>query len=214
MDDVDNYMMQQHRAAIKQDELKNNIIGQQLAKRALEVAMAGDLSVLLIGPRGAGKQMLCAAFGTVDATWMHRCRCGSAADRCICTPEDLQRWLRLILARIHHFDIVLSVDPVPYKYVEHHKADITYAPLLHKRVAAAKDFRTIDNPRRQTLEHAAQRVEEMAARRLSLPVSTLERVRKVARAIADLDKSLVIQAKHMAEAVQYCGYAYSIAIAS
>lgn len=190
------------------DTLKNNIIGQQVAKRALEVAMVGDLSVLLIGPRGAGKQALCAAFDTVDTAWMHRCRCGGAANHCTCTPDELQRWLRLITTRMHRFDIVLGVDPVPYKYYQNHREDITYAPLLHKRVAAAKSFSTMENPYRWKLEAAAERVEEMAARRLSLPVSTLERVRKVARAIADLDNSPALQAKHMAEAVQYCGYGY------
>jgi magnesium chelatase family protein len=53
------------------------------------------------------------------------------------------------------------------------------------------------------LDAAAKRTLEMAVKRLALSVRAQGRILKVARTIADLGGSEQIQAKHIAEAVQY-----------
>jgi magnesium chelatase family protein len=53
------------------------------------------------------------------------------------------------------------------------------------------------------LDRAGLRVLDVAVRRLSLSARAYDRVRKVARTIADLDGSTTIAADHVAEALQY-----------
>jgi len=53
------------------------------------------------------------------------------------------------------------------------------------------------------LDDAGERTLEMAVRRMSLSARAHDRILKVARTIADMDRAERVAAKHIAEAVQY-----------
>lgn len=53
------------------------------------------------------------------------------------------------------------------------------------------------------LDDAGERTLEMAVRRMGLSARAHDRILKVARTIADLDRAEGVSAKHLAEAVQY-----------
>ena len=53
------------------------------------------------------------------------------------------------------------------------------------------------------LDEAGERTLEMAVRKMGLSARAHDRILKVARTIADLDRAERVAAKHLAEAVQY-----------
>ena len=53
------------------------------------------------------------------------------------------------------------------------------------------------------LDDSGERTLEMAVRRMGLSARAHDRILKLSRTIADLDKSDAVSAKHLAEAVQY-----------
>jgi magnesium chelatase family protein len=53
------------------------------------------------------------------------------------------------------------------------------------------------------LDNAGERTLEMAVRRMGLSARSHDRILKVARTVADLDRSPAVTTKHLAEAVQY-----------
>lgn len=53
------------------------------------------------------------------------------------------------------------------------------------------------------LDESGERTLEMAVRKMSLSARAHDRILKVARTVADLDRSPNVSAKHLAEAVQY-----------
>jgi magnesium chelatase family protein len=148
---------------------------------------------------------------------MHACPCGFYGDtarECRCTPGIIQRYLgkisRPLLDRI---DIHIEVPAVAYKELRGKDDGVTSAEIRERVVAA----RSIQQQRgcynahiptrllRQycALDDAGERTLEMAVRRLGLSARAHDRILKLARTIADLDRSNAILAKHLAEAVQY-----------
>ena len=53
------------------------------------------------------------------------------------------------------------------------------------------------------LDEAGERTLEMAVRRMGLSARAHDRIRKLSRTIADLDRAEAVSAKHLAEAAQY-----------
>jgi magnesium chelatase family protein len=85
---------------------------------------------------------------------------------------------------------------------------------MRTRIARAREMqhaRGYDNARMPTrmirkqcaLDDTGERTLEMAMRHMSLSARAHERILKVARTVADLDRSDTVGAKHVAEAIQY-----------
>ena len=152
--------------AMEQSTNKNLIVGQCVVKRAMEVAAVGDLSVLLVGPRGGGKRFLASAFPEVRCRVMRTCFCGnygSVQHECTCARDRLSRWLNCIKVRAYNSDMVIEVQPLPYREMNS-KPDDTYAEAFSKRVSAAQAYDgTLTVPR--AMDEAAGRVDRAAGAR-------------------------------------------------
>ena len=154
---------------------------------------------------------------------MNPCPCGyynHPTHPCVCTPGQIQRYMNKISGPLlDRIDIQVEVTPVPLE-------DLANAPLgessaeIRKRVIAARAIQTerfkdiqgvYCNAQMSSrlLEEYAQLDAEgserlgMAMKALDLSARAYERIRKVARTIADLDGALYVGAKHVAEAVGY-----------
>ena len=214
----------------------SEIKGQDHVKRALEVALTGGHSVLLIGPPGYGKTTLIQTLneltnkeiisyddiqylrnGVTEAKQdlddgkqifitIHPCPCGyfgTTIKSCSCDTEMIHNYRvrhtpGAILDRI---DIIIEVPVIRFKEMsttrkgesseivkERIDIGIKYLP----KVKDAKDESTI-------------RLLESAVDRLGLSMRQYVNILSIAKTIAALDQCAIVEARHIAEAIQYRG---------
>lgn len=81
----------------------NQVIDQRFAKRALEIAAAGEHNLLMIGPPGAGKTMLAERLPTIMPPMQENEALESAAINSICCNGfDISQWKQRIIRHPHH----------------------------------------------------------------------------------------------------------------
>jgi magnesium chelatase family protein len=89
------------RAAAALPDLRD-VKGQAAAKRALEIAAAGELSLLMVGPPGTGKSMLAQRLGGLLPELAHEAALESAAIRSVAGCFSAERWGQRVLRAPHH----------------------------------------------------------------------------------------------------------------
>lgn len=153
---------------------------------------------------------------------MNPCPCGfygSKEKECTCSPREISRYMNKISGPLlDRIDIQAEVTPVKYNNLQS-TARIEGSAEIKKRV---NDARNIQKQRYKNLkiysnseltpslmskfcelDIEAKKILERAFERLGLSARAYTRIIKVARTIADLDKSENIDSKHIAEAIQY-----------
>jgi magnesium chelatase family protein len=143
------------------------------------------------------------------AAAMNPCPCGYAGDparECRCTDGAVARYAARIGGPLYdRMDLTLRIDRVdPALIID----DAQAAPLseaVRRRIAEAQTFAAARKPSsiRSQLEPAARSLLEDAARRTHLSGRAVTRVVRVARTIADMEGSIVIEVPHVAEALGY-----------
>jgi magnesium chelatase family protein len=139
---------------------------------------------------------------------------------CTCTPAQVQRYEnRLSGPLLDRIDMHLEVPSVPYKEMSSGnsgEASIVIKERVEqarevqkKRFAKRKNFycnsqmTPKDLKKFCTLDKESEKLIENGVERLGLSARSYHRILKIARTIADLDRSESLQAKHIAEAIQY-----------
>lgn len=161
-----------------------------------------------------------ASFMLVAA--MNPCPCGNRGSRtkaCTCTPSQIQRYARRISGPLlDRIDMFIEMNDVPYEDLSG-KGTGEPSASIRRRVAAARERQrerfgrdsTRTNARMSVqeierycaLDRGCQDMMERAFKRMDLSARGYQRLRKVARTIADLDGAREIQEKHLAEAIRY-----------
>ena len=151
---------------------------------------------------------------------MNPCPCGyygHPTRPCTCSPAAVTRYLsRVSGPLLSRIDLHIEVQPVEYEAFSSPTPEES-SREIQKRVIAAREFQRLRNPSilcnaqippsllRQScpLDDGADRLLKAAFERMGLSGRAYERILKMARTIADLDRSEVIRAPHISEAVQY-----------
>jgi magnesium chelatase family protein len=170
--------------------------------------------------RAARTAVFPARFMLVGA--MNPCPCGYLGDavrECRCTPQQVARYREKLSGPLRdRLDLSVEVPALPPDALT---ADALGEPSasVRARVIAAREIQCAryshDGIRTNTdltspllkrycaLDRAAMRVLNAAVTRLTLSARAYDRVRKVARTIADLERVESISADHLGEALQF-----------
>jgi len=154
---------------------------------------------------------------------MNPCPCGYQGDKhhnCTCSAQMIQRYKNKISGPLlDRFDIHMEVPAVPFKEISDDR-DGESSQTIKERVVAARGIQQQRFKRRKgiycnsqmssrdlkkycELDLPCHSLLENAVNKLGLSARAFQRIRKIARTLADLDSSEDIQARHIAEAVQY-----------
>jgi len=153
---------------------------------------------------------------------MNPCPCGnfgSAHKLCRCTPQEIRRYLdRISGPLLDRIDIQIEVDAVPVKEIREGGEAESSAEVARRVMAARKIQRdryretgihcnaqlTQEGIRQFCgMEKEAEKLLHMAVENMHMSMRAYNRIVKVSRTIADLAGADLIQAAHVAEAVQY-----------
>lgn len=156
------------------------------------------------------------------ASAMNPCPCGYATDPkrdCTCTAQQIQRYTaRVSGPLLDRIDIHIEVPPVSYAELagppdgetsavirarvnvarERQQARFDGTPTPHNAAMGVREIREYCQ-----LDEAGEHMLEQVMTHFGLSARAHDRIRKVARTIADLDSSEEITAAHLAEAIQY-----------
>lgn len=154
---------------------------------------------------------------------MNPCPCGfynHPEKECVCSPGVVQKYLNKISGPLlDRIDIHVEVTPVPFKELsnvkESERSDAIRSRVVEARQVQEQRYKKtngiycnsqITSKMLRTIckiDDAGQTLLKTAMDRLSLSARAYDRILKVARTIADMERSENIKTEHLAEAIHY-----------
>ena len=155
---------------------------------------------------------------------MNPCRCGyygHPTQKCTCSPNDIKRYLsRISGPLLDRIDIQIELPSLSYSDISSNTKAEEGSAAVRERVKEARDFaiKRMNNKdgfycnaqldsasirKYCKTDAAAEALIKAAYEKMGMSARGYDRIMRVARTIADLDRSEVISAKHIAEAIQY-----------
>ncbi len=206
-----------HNGVLFLDELPE--LPKQTSEALRQPLEDGEVSVI----RAAARVRFPARFMLVGA--MNPCRCGYYGDpthTCTCSFRDVQKYLSKVSGpMLDRMDIQVEVPAVSYEEIAGKTPEGESSATIRERVDAARLFayRRLEKHGEKPVTNAAMSVSQLrkyciltedaqailedAFSKLGLSARGHDRILRVARTIADLEASEMIEAYHIAEAVRY-----------
>ena len=172
--------------------------------------------------RANGRVTYPCSFMLVGA--MNPCRCGyfgHPTQKCTCSPNDVKRYISKISGpMLDRIDIQIELPSLSYEEINRHDTGAETSAQVRERVCAAREFAqermsaekgifcnaqmgAAEIVKYCKMTDTASALLKSAYDRMGMSVRGYDRIMRVARTIADLDRSETIDVKHVAEAIQY-----------
>ncbi|MDV7448599.1 YifB family Mg chelatase-like AAA ATPase [Acinetobacter baumannii] len=187
-------------------------------RKVLEVLRQPLESKEIIISRAARQITYPANFQLIAA--MNPCPCGYAFNqdnRCQCSPESIKRYQNRISGPLlDRIDLHIDVPPLKAQELQdptpaedsttvRQRVIYAYEQQMQRQDCLNQALSPKQLEQYAVLDSTSQRMIEMAQQRLNLSARAYHRVLRVARTIADLAQSEVIQSPHLTEALSYRG---------
>ncbi|MDN8575458.1 YifB family Mg chelatase-like AAA ATPase [Acinetobacter baumannii] len=187
-------------------------------RKVLEVLRQPLESKEIIISRAARQITYPANFQLIAA--MNPCPCGYAFNqdcRCQCSPESIKRYQNRISGPLlDRIDLHIDVPPLKAQELQdptpaedsttvRQRVIYAYEQQMQRQGCLNQALSPKQLEQHAVLDSTSQRMIEMAQQRLNLSARAYHRVLRVARTIADLAQSEVIQSPHLTEALSYRG---------
>jgi predicted ATPase with chaperone activity len=191
-----NEIARRAKAATNGHDAASIVHSNEMAKRALVVAAAGNHSILFVGPPNCGKTMLRAValeLGLGTTFEARPCPCGYRNDprrACQCCYNQINRHIR----KLPVADI--SVEMVSPAEREMRSPGTTLGEMRHQ-VEGKGSYESLE------LGEDSRTLLKAATAELGLDADVRNRVLAVARTIANLDRCERIESRHACEAINY-----------
>ena len=191
-----NEIARRARAAVNGHDAATLVHGNEMAKRALVVAAAGNHSILFVGPPNCGKTMLRAValelgLGSSFEVWP--CPCGYRGDprrACGCSFKQIERHVRKWPAT----DISIEMMCPPEREM---RSAGTGLAEMRQQIASKTAYESLE------LGDDSRNLLRAAVSECALDTDARNRVLAVARTVANLDRCERIEARHLCEAINY-----------
>ncbi len=155
---------------------------------------------------------------------MNPCRCGyfgHPTQKCTCSPNDVKRYISKISGpMLDRIDIQIELPSLSYDELSAPSAATETSEEIRARVVAARKFAAERMAEEKNifcnaqigsaqirkyciLDQSAQALIKSAYDRLGMSARGYDRILRVARTVADMDRSEVIGGAHIGEAIQY-----------
>ena len=172
--------------------------------------------------RANGRVTYPCSFMLVGA--MNPCRCGyfgHPTQKCTCSPNDVKRYISKISGpMLDRIDIQIELPSLSFDEIKAHDSKVESSEVVRERVTAAREYArermagekgifcnaqlgAAEIVKYCKMTDAASALLKSAYDKMGMSVRGYDRIMRVARTIADLDRSDLIDAKHVAEAIQY-----------
>lgn len=149
---------------------------------------------------------------------MNPCPCGyynHPTKSCVCGPGTVQKYLNKISGPLlDRIDLHVEVTPVAFEELSSHQttessSDIRQQVLearkiqMHRAQSLNATLSSAQLKKHAPLNPSSQQILKLAMEKLKLSARSYDRIIRVARTIADIEKSVDIQVQHISEAIQY-----------
>ncbi len=174
----------------------------EVAKRALSIAIAGGHSITLFGAPSTGKTMLRAAAYAIAPDLVcfecHPCPCGNRNNvfrECPCTGEDVRKHLKTFPASV----MVVEVCQPTLREIESRLPGTSTAEIVERIETASRFLKSAQF----TTSRDAETILRAAVSDMGLTPEDRQNALAVSKTIAAMIESTTIDPSHICEAINY-----------